>query len=206
MLQSKKRDSLKPPSFWENLYLSDKDGWDMRSVHHGLPNVYGAGLFGDTKRILVPGAGRGHDAFFLASKGFQVVACDFADTPIAAMKQRRENQNLSLEIRQIDVFSLFNEPAGSFDAIFDYTFYCAIDPKERSNYLDLVTHLIRPGGRLILFAFPLRNTTTGPPYSMSIASLKTRFQNSFYWILDETMPASPRPRRSFERLVLMVRK
>ncbi len=192
--------------FWQDLYTSGEDGWDMRSVHRGLPNVYGAGLFGAARRVLVPGAGRGHDALFLASQGLDVVACDFAETPVEAMRSARDARGLSMDVREMDVFALMNEPAGSYDAIFDYTFYCAIDPAERDRYRDLAAHLIRPGGRLILFAFPLNRDKAGPPHSMTIPELKLRFAGAFDWVLDETMPASPSPRRPNERLVLMIRR
>ena len=43
----------------------------------------------------------------------------------------------------------------SFDYLLEYTCFCAIDPKRRTEYADLVDRLLKPGGTYIDLAFPL---------------------------------------------------
>ena len=65
------------PEFWEELYAGHRDGWEMGVPHPSLVRLV------DTTspprgRIAVPGCGRGHDARFLAARGYDVVGFDFA--------------------------------------------------------------------------------------------------------------------------------
>lgn len=108
-----------------------------------------------------PRAGRGHDAREFARHGFQVTAIDFASHAIHEMK-RLADPNAPVEILQHDLFSLPHELDNSFDYLLEYTCFCAIDPKRRGEYADLVTRLLRPGGTYIDLAFPPDGRAGGP--------------------------------------------
>jgi len=162
-------------------------------------------LLADCSRVFVPGCGRGHDALLLAEAGHSVVGCDFAASAVESLRSSAAAKSLDVEARQCSIFDFASEPAASFDAVYEYTCFCAIDPELRDQYVDLVSHLVRPGGRMIFLAFPLEERE-GPPHGLSLELLHSHFDESWTWIFDSASPRSPEGRRGKERIVLLERK
>ena len=192
-------------SFWQSIYDSDDAGWDLKGPHPTLEHVLQLGLLRGFDRVLVPGAGRGHDAFRIAEAGHAVDAVDFAPAPVAHMRDRATQTGLSVAVHQSDIFDLRDWPAGSIDAVFEYTCFCAIDPSLRDSYVELVTHLVRPGGRFLMLAFPL-GERVGPPHGMTIEELKQRFTAGWRWVLDAEPYTTPGPRAGRERVLVLERR
>ncbi|XP_074281298.1 putative thiol methyltransferase 2 isoform X4 [Silene latifolia] len=72
---------------------------------------------------------------------------------------------------QADFFTW--NPTELFDLIFDYTFFCAIEPKLRSAWAHRISDLLKPDGELITLMFPFDDHDGGPPYKISIADYET---------------------------------
>ena len=194
------------PEFWETIYRSEEPGWDQGAPSPPLVAALELGLLSEHRRVFVPGCGRGYDALLLAERGHDVVAVDFADTAIRHVNEEAANRGLGVDARQADIFTLEAEPAASFDAVFEYTCFCAIDPALRPRYRDLVAHLLRPGGRILFMAFPLEERQDGPPHGLDIAALKALFGSHFDWRLDSAPLVSRGPRRGRERIVVLDRR
>jgi hypothetical protein len=119
------------PSKWEADYEGKTDGWDLG----GPTPIFKRLMAGDEfkpGRLIVPGAGRGHDAREFARHGFEVTAVDFSAHAVGEMR-RLASPDAPVEILQSDLFKL---PAGldaSFDYVLEYTCFCAIDPKRRGE-------------------------------------------------------------------------
>ncbi|KZV43668.1 putative thiol methyltransferase 2 [Dorcoceras hygrometricum] len=72
-------------------------------------------------------------------------------------------------------------PAELFDLIFDYTFFCAIEPDKRSAWAQKIHDLLKPDGELITLMYPIIDSLDlqhvfqiedregGPPYKVSVA-------------------------------------
>ncbi|XP_043716332.1 thiocyanate methyltransferase 1-like isoform X2 [Telopea speciosissima] len=60
-------------------------------------------------------------------------------------------------------------PTELFDLIFDYTFFCAIEPYMRLAWARQVRDLLKPDGELITLMFPISDHVGGPPFNVSIA-------------------------------------
>lgn len=193
------------PEFWEALYQAEDTGWDLGGPSPVLDAAVGLGLLGRPGRVIVPGAGRGHDALRLAAAGFSVTAVDFSASAVQHMRQAAKARGLGIDVLQEDLLALTRLPAGHFDAAFEYTCFVAIDPALRPDYVRVLTHLVRPGGRLLFLAFPLGRTEPGPPHGLTLDELRTRFSGDWRWVLDTAPPLSPEPRRPAERLVLLER-
>ena len=193
-------------AFWQGIYDDGDAGWDLGGPNPSLPAALNLGLLRERRRILVPGCGRGYDAVLLASRGHDVVAVDFARTAVEDTARLADETGVTLAARELDIFALESEPAGSFDGLYEYTCYCAIDPELRDRYVDLMAHLLRPGGRILMNAFPLGPRDDGPPHPIFIDQLRERFSRQFDWLLDTKSFVAPEPRRERERLVLMQRR
>jgi len=77
--------------------------------------------------------------------------------------------------------------AESFDLIYERTFFCALPPELREDYIDRVRGLLRPAGRLAGY-FYLGTGTDGPPYPLDPAEESGLFGPGFTLELDEPSP------------------
>jgi methyl halide transferase len=189
------------PNKWEADYLRKTDGWDLGGATPTFKNLAASRRF-RPGRMIVPGAGRGHDAREFARHGFEVTAVDFSPYVINEMKHLADPQ-APIEILQHDLFTLPRELDNSFDYALEYTCFCAIDPKRRAEYADLIARLLKPGGVYIDLAFPLDGRTGGPPFAVSVPELLGFFQERGFKLLSREKPVeSVSPRRGAEELFI----
>ena len=186
---------------WEADYARQTDGWDLGGPTPAFKRLILSGQL-TPGRMIVLGAGRGHDAREFARHGFQVTAVDFASQAAQEM-QRLASPEAPVEILQHDIFTLPESLNNSFDYVLEYTCFCAIDPKRRAEYADLVTRLLKPGGIYIDLAFPLDGRKGGPPFAVSAAEVMDLFQaRGFNLVSRETPVDSISPRRGAEELLI----
>ncbi|XP_043716331.1 thiocyanate methyltransferase 1-like isoform X1 [Telopea speciosissima] len=120
-------------------------------------------------RILVPGCGSGYDVVAISGPHRFVVGLDISDI---ALKRAKEISSSSPNANYVsflkeDFFSW--HPTELFDLIFDYTFFCAIEPYMRLAWARQVRDLLKPDGELITLMFPISDHVGGPPFNVSIA-------------------------------------
>jgi SAM-dependent methyltransferase len=152
--------------------------------------------------MIVLGAGRGHDAREFARNGFQVTAVDFASQAVKEM-QRLADPDAPVEILQNDIFALPETLDQSFDYVLEYTCFCAIDPKRRAEYADVVTRLLKPDGIYIDLAFPLDGRKGGPPFAVTESEIMNLFQERGFKLVSREKPVeSISPRRHAEELFI----
>ncbi|OQE15754.1 hypothetical protein PENFLA_c030G00832 [Penicillium flavigenum] len=140
------------------------------------------------RKALVPGCGRGVDVLLLASFGFDAYGLEYSAAAIEACK-KEENDNANwYRVRdqtvgtgkvtwiQGDFFDdawleKIGVPLNGFDIIYDYTFFCALDPSMRPKWALRQTQLLSPSpaGNLICLEFPRHKDpqSAGPPYTSS---------------------------------------
>ena len=200
------------PTFWEDLYAAGRDAWDI-----GMPApplvawLDAGGRFEVTRvdaaaRVAVPGAGRGHDARLLARSGHRVWGFDFAGAAVAEATALAQRDGVEVTCEQRDIFTLAAAYPGFFDGVWEYTCFCAIDPRRREEYVRLVHTILRPGGTLLACFFPLREGEEGPPFPVSRPEIEGVLAPHFR-IVESGPPAlSVEPRRGLEWLVRAERR
>jgi SAM-dependent methyltransferase len=186
---------------WEADYERQTDGWDL-----GGPTPAFKGLISRRQlipgRMIVLGAGRGHDAREFARHGFQVTAVDFASQAVQEM-HRLASPEAPVEILQHDIFTLPESLNNAFDYVLEYTCFCAIDPNRRTEYADLVTRLLKPNGIYIDLAFPLDGRKGGPPFAVTDLEIIGLFQERGFKLISREKPEdSVSPRRHAEELFI----
>src|SRR5688572_813941 len=194
-------DDVNSPRKWEANYEQKTDGWDL-----GGPTPIFKRLSSSQQlipgRMIVLGAGRGHDAREFARNGFHVTAVDFAAQAVREM-QRLASPEAPGEILQHDIFTLPETLNHSFDYVLEYTCFCAIDPKRRGEYADGVARLLKPNGIYIDLAFPLDARIGGPPFAVSASEILALFRaRGFKLILRERPAESVSRRRHAEELFI----
>jgi SAM-dependent methyltransferase len=190
-------------AFWDGLYASSQDGWELGEPAPALVQRLEAGLpLPSGARVAVLGAGRGHDARLLARRGYQVTGFDFAEAAVREARRLAKEEGVRVAFEQRDVFSLAADYGGAFDAVWEYTCFCAIDPARRGEYVDVLRDVLRPGGLLLGCFYPLREGTDGPPFPVSREGVEAALAPRFDLLESAPPAASPERRRGLEWLIL----
>ncbi|MBI3741838.1 MAG: methyltransferase domain-containing protein [Chloroflexi bacterium] len=193
------------PAFWEEIYQNGRAGWDLGGATPIFKRLLDSGKFAPGK-IIVLGAGRGHDAREFARRGFAVTAVDFSLEAVRDMRAR-DDPKIPVAILQHDIFDLPRALNGIFDYVLEYTCFCAIDPKRRGEYADVVARLLKPGGKYIALAFPLDRHDGGPPFSVTAEEILKLFQARDFQILRREIPSdSVSQRKGLEELLILEKK
>lgn len=161
-------------AFWEEKYIQQDTGWDMGEVSPPLKAFFD-GLTDKNQQILIPGAGNAYEAAYLHQNDFtNVHVLDISHPPL----DRFKNNYPSFPKNHIHQANFFNFE-GQFDIIIEQTFYCAIPPDKRDEYVHKMHSLLKNKAHLVglLFDFPL--TEEGPPYGGSKEEYQIRFQEYF---------------------------
>jgi SAM-dependent methyltransferase len=187
--------------FWEGLYAAGGDGWELGGPAPPLVDFVRT-TPPPRGRVAVVGCGRGHDARFLAAHGYDVTAFDFSPAALTAARALARRDHVRVAFEQRDIFSLPLDHAHAFDGVWEYTCYCAIDPRRRREYVDVMRAIIRPGGWLLGCFFPLRAPTPGPPFKVSPAELRRGLRPAFRIERAFVPLRSVRPRQGREWMVL----
>ena len=193
-------------AFWEEIYQNGRAGWDLGGPTPVFRRLLESGKFAPG-RMIVLGAGRGYDARMFARHGFKVTAVDFAAEAVRDMQSLADPQ-APVDVRQTDIFTLPPDLNHTFDYVLEYTCFCAIDPRRRPEYADLVTRLLKPTGSYVALVFPIWESGDGPPFSVSpdeLIDLLTA--RGFVLQHRENAPAdSVSPRRPFEALLIFQKR
>jgi SAM-dependent methyltransferase len=189
------------PTKWESDYQRGTDGWDLGGATPVFKRLAASKRF-PPGRMIVLGAGRGYDAREFARHGFEVTAVDFSPYAVEQMNALAD-PNMPIEILQHDIFTLPHAFDQTFDFLLEYTCFCAIDPKRRAEYADLVKRILKPGGTYIDLAFTLDQRKGGPPFAVTVAEIFDLFEGRGFRLLGREKPEdSVKPRRGAEELFI----
>ncbi|MEJ6675436.1 MAG: methyltransferase domain-containing protein [Flavobacteriales bacterium] len=159
---------------WDNRYLNNDIAWDLGEVSPPL-KAYFDQLTNKEIKILIPGGGNSYEAAYLFEKGFENVwVVDLSKTAIANI-QRSIPKFPPSQLIQGDFFDMED----SFDFIVEQTFFCAIDPSLRADYVVKMNSLLKPKGTLVgvLFNVPLNKEK--PPFGGNKAGYIEQFKRFF---------------------------
>ena len=187
--------------YWEERYLKGEDKWNVGEISTPIKE-YVDQITDKKIKILIPGAGNGYEFEYLIKNGFKnSFVVDYAATPLENIKKRIPN----LDKNQV-INSDFFELDGKFDLIIEQTFFCALNPDLREDYVQKMKSLLNPKGKIagLLFQFPL--TAEGPPFGGSKEEYIALFQKDFNIITMETAYNSIATRKNKELFVIFEKK
>ncbi len=193
---------INSPEFWDSFYLSGQTGWDLGRSAPVFERLVRSGRF-PPGRMMVVGAGRGHDARLFAQHGFEVIAADISAQAVRDMRALADPE-ASVEVLQADLFELPAALDRSCDYVLEYTCFCAIDPRRRGEYAGRIARLLAPGGILIALLFPVTRHAGGPPFAVDPEVFVGLLADQGFTLLErESPPDSHPPRRGIEELVIL---
>jgi cyclopropane fatty-acyl-phospholipid synthase-like methyltransferase len=187
--------------YWEERYQKGEDKWNVGEISKPIKE-YIDQITDKKIKILIPGAGNGYEFEYLVNNGFKnSFVVDYAVTPLENIKKRIPNLNEN-QIINSDFFEL----EGKFDLIIEQTFFCALNPELREDYVRKMKSILNPKGKIagLLFQFPL--TAEGPPFGGSREEYISLFQTDFNIIKMETAYNSIASRKKKELFVIFEKK
>jgi len=181
------------PTDWEEQYKKNDTPWEKGAPSPGLVDYLAVEPV--RGRVLVPGCGFGHDVRALAAKADEVVGLD-----VATLAIERAQRFPQVGRERYVHGNLFDLPAAlraAFDCVFEHTCFCAIDPAQRTAYVEAVAGALKPEGRfLAVFYLDPGNDSPdeGPPFEVSVAELDRLFLPRFT-LVREWLPQHAYPGR-----------
>ena len=184
MAQSRAQDGDQLPAplsqqDWLEWWQQGMTPWDLGGAHPGvyklwdeLKSITMATM--TSRRVLMPGAGRAHDAVVFLADGCQVLACDLSEVACAAAIAIQDKFT-HFEYRVGDLFELESQA----DIIFDRAVMCAFPSNLRQRYVQFCAHRLLSGGYFLSIPFvrlpEVQATPYGPsnrpPFFLSVAEI-----------------------------------
>ncbi|KAI9159305.1 hypothetical protein H9P43_008645 [Blastocladiella emersonii ATCC 22665] len=176
--------------FWDSKWQASNTPWDHGTPAPALVALLAAGRI-PTGRVLVPGCGGGYDVLALASADRVAYGVDISPTAVAACLEKHAGSIPPTARFVCADFFAFTEhdldasqPADAvpqFDAMYDYTFLCALPPSLRGAWAARVAQVVRPGGTLVTLMYPLvdKDQDDGPPYPQSVDGYRALLLDNF---------------------------
>lgn len=160
--------------YWTERYDAGKDGWDLGCISPPIKE-YIDQLTNKDIKILIPGAGNSHEAEYIHNQGFtNLYVCDISNVPLDNLKER-------VTTFPIDnlIHGNFFEIQDKFDLVLEQTFFCALNPSLRQDYIEQMSKIIKPNGKLIGLLFSIEFDREGPPFGGVINNYKAMFSKKF---------------------------
>lgn len=201
-------DPVQQAEYWSARYQQGQTAWDLGEATPVLRQLLREAQFPVKvpAPVLVPGCGYGHDVLLLAEVGYRVTAVDFAPEPLQRLAAYAHQRGLSerMLLLQADIWSLPEALEGTFAAVWEYTCFCAIDPRRRGAYFALMRRLLRPGGYLVGLFFPLEGGgKEAPPFAVHQTEVETLAAQAGFQLQSAAWPEASHPARR-GREILMV--
>jgi len=176
---------------WEQVYADMGTPWDLGGPCPALDEVTEAARlqgFRDGCTVAVPGCGLGHDAAWLAARGFQATGLDLV--PEALDRAR----------------AVYGEPPawrvgdwlagahGPFEAILDHTFFVALHPDQRPEVVANHARNLLPGGFWLGIFYHRVRQPGIRPWAVQPEELRA-LAEPFFEVLDLQSARTSHPRR-----------
>jgi len=185
-------------NYWTERYHNQHTGWDLGKISPPIQQ-YVDQLTDKNISILIPGAGNAYEAAYLYQQGFhRTYVLDISLYPL-----RQFQKNYPDFPKEQLLHQNFFELEGNYDLILEQTFFCALQPDLRGQYVNKMLSLLKDGGKLVgvLFDDPLFEDH--PPFGGNKSLYLTYFKSHFQIITFERCYNSIKPREGRELFMIM---
>lgn len=185
-------ENLFDANYWNARYEKNETGWDIGNSSSPLKLIIDS-IENKNSAILIPGAGNAYEADYLLEKNFNnITILDIAPKVIQKLKIKYQNVP-GIKIVEEDFFTHNNK----YDIILEQTFFCAISPTLRINYVNKMYELLNERGLLTGILFN-KEFVGGPPFSGNIVEYENLFSKKFNIKQLEKCNHSIKPRENSE--------
>jgi hypothetical protein len=185
---------------WNERYLSGNTQWDLGTVSPPLKHYINQ-LTDKALHILIPGGGNSYEAGYLWERGFRhITVVDIATVVIGRLQQQYAHTGIRL--LAADVFTHHER----YDLILEQTFFCALEPRLRPDYVRHMHSLLHEGGRLAGVLFDRNFAEPGPPFGGDRQSYRELFAPYFRFHTFDTCYNSHPARQGYELFINLTKK
>jgi SAM-dependent methyltransferase len=183
---------------WEELWQTGETPWDKGYAAPPLTEFLERGntVLHRARQVLVPGCGSGHDVRELARHDIGATGLDLAETAIAAARRYPPVGNETYIGG--DLFDSSWRAGLEFDAVWEHTCFCAIDPALRPVYARTMADILSPGAHLVgvfyLIPWDPGEEAAGPPFETSREEV-TALLAPWFGLRENYVPARAYPGR-----------
>jgi hypothetical protein len=170
-----------PTGWFEPLYAATAAAGTVPPWDRGTPRplllewAQERGLRGDGRRAVVVGAGRGADAEYVASLGFDTLGFDVSETAVRLARERSTHDNATFAVG--DLLDLPSAWRGAFDLVVESYTVQSLPLAIRAQAIAGVSALVAPGGTLLVIATARPHGSEpsdadGPPWPLDRAEVE----------------------------------
>lgn len=160
--------------YWDTRWEKQETGWD---IGYPAPAItkYIDEIVDKNTAILIPGCGNAYEAEYLVKQGFtNITLIDIAPMAVENLKQKFTN-NTHINILLEDFF----EHKGQYDIVLEQTFFSAIPPFRRKEYVAKMHEILNDNGRIIGVLFDKQFDNPFPPFGGCPCEYKSIFETHF---------------------------
>lgn len=168
-------------AFWQNRYETGGDGWELGRPAPPLEALFRGEGPVVAKTALVPGCGRGNEVLLLAELGYQVTGVDLAPAAIDALRRAATERGHAERVTAVLGDALCHHgpvATAAYDLWVEHTCFCAIDPEQRSAYVQTAARALVPGGRLVGLIWSC-GAEAGPPFHTDPGAFTAMLADTF---------------------------
>ena len=161
-------------NYWEERWENHLTGWD---IGYSSPAIeeYILQYPNKVASILIPGCGNAYEVEFLWNLGFtNITILDISTTAVQILRDKY------LDRKGVTVICEdFFLHQGKYDLIIEQTFFCALRPELRPEYVKKMHELLDQGGRIVGVLFNRNFEKDGPPFGGSVLEYQNLFNDDF---------------------------
>jgi SAM-dependent methyltransferase len=135
--------------------------------------------------LLDAGCGTGENALYFAAQGRQVTGIDFVEEAIRRARRKAAERNLSVEFLVKDALAL-GEWERRFASVLDCGLFHVFSDDDRRRYVQGLSQVLEPGGRLFLMCFSDEEPGTEGPRRISRREFDDAFADG--WEVESVEP------------------
>jgi cyclopropane fatty-acyl-phospholipid synthase-like methyltransferase len=144
--------------------------------------------------VLDAGCGTGENALFFAGRGHRVVGIDFVQEAIQRATRKAAERGLSVEFLVKDALTL-GDWGERFASVIDSGLFHVFSDDDRRRYVEGLSRVVQPGGRLFLMCFSDAEPGTHGPRRVSRQELHDAFAKG--WDVESIQPVQIEVTREF---------
>ncbi len=186
---------------WQNHYDSADLGWDLGEVAPPFIRLCQENILQPGKTI-VPGCGQGHEVLYFAQQGWDMTGVDYSPGAVDLLMKALKEKELEAQVLLQDFFTLDETHSGVYDTLLEQTFFCAIQPKDRRDYVETAHRILKPGGS-IMGLFYETGEPGGPPFNTTKQDIQEHFLEKFSLVRLERCDHSAEQRKDKELLAIL---
>lgn len=188
-------------NYWTNRYKQNLTGWDVGRATTPIVSYFDS-IDDKSLKILIPGAGNAHEAVYLHQQEFtEVHVCDISPEPITNFLAK--HPSFPVEHTHVQDFFTLDD---TFDIIVEQTFFCALDPSLRAQYVQQASRLLRTGGYVVGVLFGRVFEQEGPPFGGTRPQYTVLFSPYFELDILADCHNSIPPRQGAELFIKLAKK